>query len=292
MGRSSNTNRSTTQHLMGKRPLLINMPKFFSDDFAWACGEAKVSVVRRMICAGRDINSRNLKGWTGLIMAMSRKNIKIVRIMLAQSEIQLDRTNYYGITGLHEACLFNCVENVRLFLAHPTCTKDIVTMADKYGETAEMVAHKSGNQKCARLVREYLLKMDFIEQLEAEQRDLCLIESPLSNRKVDSILYKHLVGNDAYKKHRNEKQEQKLPHLQCSPGHSAKPPPPSSLIPSCPVCFENMKPPLRIFNCGNGHLICSVCKPKVTTNKCHCLSMYMGRATAMEQLVRQILCIM
>ena len=28
----------------------------------------------------------------------------------------------------------------------------------------------------------------------------------------------------------------------------------------CPVCYEIMSPPSRIFQCNNGHLICEACK--------------------------------
>ena len=63
----------------------------------------------------------------------------------------------------------------------------------------------------------------------------------------------------------------------------------SSLIPSCSICLHSLKPPLKIFNCGNGHLICSSCQPK--TNICFCKSKLKGKATAMEQMVGQILSI-
>ena len=71
-------------------------------------------------------------------------------------------------------------------------------------------------------------------------------------------------------------------------------PPPPSLIPECPACYEEMSPPRQIFTCGNGHLICSYCKPHIRDNRCinRCRSSYEGRATAMEQMVRQILGIM
>ena len=46
------------------------------------------------------------------------------------------------------------------FLAHNTCTKDIVRMENNYGETAEIMANSNGNHECARLVREYLENND------------------------------------------------------------------------------------------------------------------------------------
>jgi len=65
-----------------------------------------------------------------------------------------------------------------------------------------------------------------------------------------------------------------------------------NFVPECPVCYERMSPPMQIFTCGNGHVICSVCKDKVeeTRNMCiyRCGAVYAGRATAMEQMIRQI----
>jgi len=67
-----------------------------------------------------------------------------------------------------------------------------------------------------------------------------------------------------------------------------------ALIPECPVCYDELRPPLEIFTCGTGHLICSVCRPDIAGDMCvqRCGTRYSGRATAMEQMVRQILGIM
>jgi len=67
-------------------------------------------------------------------------------------------------------------------------------------------------------------------------------------------------------------------------------PNPASLIPECYVCLEAMKPPLEILNCTNGHLICSTCYPMLQVKVCgQCNGAITGKATAMEQMVRQIL---
>ena len=116
-------------------------------------------------------------------------------------------------------------------------------------------------------------------------------------RKRDATLEKHNVENKKFcaenektKKALHQELEKRLASSAGgAPGPSTPPPPssPASLLPSCPVCYERMKPPLQIFTCGNGHLICSSCKPEVTM--CYCQAMYTGRATAMEQMVRTIL---
>jgi len=58
----------------------------------------------------------------------------------------------------------------------------------------------------------------------------------------------------------------------------------------CPVCFDEMKPPTRIFQCTNGHLICGGCMAKMKGIKCPTCkeARIMGRAVAMEQLARTL----
>lgn len=38
--------------------------------------------------------------------------------------------------------------------------------------------------------------------------------------------------------------------------------------PECPLCMEIMTPPKKIYQCSEGHLVCSVCKPKMQNNIC------------------------
>ena len=37
---------------------------------------------------------------------------------------------------------------------------------------------------------------------------------------------------------------------------------------SCPVCFEQMKPPKKIFQCSNGHALCEQCKDNPALTSC------------------------
>ena len=144
-------------------------------------------------------------------------------------------------------------------------------------------------------------QMKELEKYETEckrKRDAMLEEFETNcKRKRDAMLQKHNVENKRFctknektKKALHQELEKRLASSAGgAPGPSTPPPPssPASLLPSCPVCYERMKPPLQIFTCGNGHLICSSCKPEVTM--CYCQAMYTGRATAMEQMVRMIL---
>ena len=38
--------------------------------------------------------------------------------------------------------------------------------------------------------------------------------------------------------------------------------------PECPLCMEIMTPPKKIYQCSEGHMVCSVCKPKMQNDLC------------------------
>ena len=62
-------------------------------------------------------------------------------------------------------------------------------------------------------------------------------------------------------------------------------------IPECPVCLSPMLPPVKIFSCERGHLICERCKPRVVVNTCVICRSPGGqtvRAFAVENLINEI----
>ena len=56
----------------------------------------------------------------------------------------------------------------------------------------------------------------------------------------------------------------------------------------CPVCCEEMAPPRTIWQCAEGHPVCSSCRPRLD-NCPSCRGAFMGRARGMERLVQAIL---
>jgi len=111
------------------------------------------------------------------------------------------------------------------------------------------------------------------------------------NCQMDELVAKHEEEVDENRKNysKSMKMKQKLQEELQSRLASVLPNP-TSFIPECYVCLERMKPPLEIMNCNNGHLVCSDCFPKLQVKNCgQCNSAINGRATAMEQMVRQLL---
>lgn len=61
----------------------------------------------------------------------------------------------------------------------------------------------------------------------------------------------------------------------------------SGLIPDCPVCLEPLAAPAQIHNCRNGHLVCGGCRPRLNSCATCRSGDYIGRAIAVEQIVRK-----
>ena len=57
--------------------------------------------------------------------------------------------------------------------------------------------------------------------------------------------------------------------------------------PECPICLDSLAPPARLYNCPEGHLLCSECRTKVEVCQL-CRKPVQGRATAMEQYLRAV----
>jgi len=54
----------------------------------------------------------------------------------------------------------------------------------------------------------------------------------------------------------------------------------------CPVCFNQMRPPLQIWQCGQGHAICETCKtnPQLSNTCPNCRKKIANRNTGMEKI--------
>merc|ERR1712179_628428 len=148
----------------------------------------------------------------------------------------------------------NKEEYVQIILAHPSCTKDFVNMkSPEFGETAETFAERLGRHGCVRMIREYL------------ENDVGQDEEDVATG-VEQMT------------------------LGSFPQTGSR----SALVPECPVCYERMMPPRNIYTCGNGHVICSDCKARMNETgnfRCtnHCGTRYTGRATTVEQMIREIM---
>ena len=55
----------------------------------------------------------------------------------------------------------------------------------------------------------------------------------------------------------------------------------------CPICFEEMRPPTRIWQCVDGHAICEGCRNRLDSKDCpSCSRTLEGRNIALEKMAR------
>jgi len=64
---------------------------------------------------------------------------------------------------------------------------------------------------------------------------------------------------------------------------STPPAPALPVYPECPVCFERLAPPAKIYQCTNGHLLCQTCQAKPNIPDCpYCHEGISGRNKGLE----------
>ena len=68
-----------------------------------------------------DVNKVNWRGVSPLLAAAWASHTEIVRILLAQPDINIDKSNCYGHTPLYAACMENKVDVVKILLLHNVC---------------------------------------------------------------------------------------------------------------------------------------------------------------------------
>ena len=131
---------------------------------------------------------------------------------------------------------------------------------------------------------------DFDFKQETEKKSF-LQTQQTENKSFNDFVAKSLEENRSEKKRKliefKDKVQDKKGRLQAGVGTSSSIQ--HQLIPECPVCLDPMAAPKKVYNCRNGHLICVTCKPKVKICATCRKGNYMGRATAMEQMIRKIM---
>merc|ERR1719430_465483 len=194
-----------------------------------------------------------------------------VKQMLADG-VNVNVRDSHGVCGLYRAVVAGSMETVSVLLA----CKDVVLCQEGDTRTSKTVLHIACVHNQLQVVKMILAHPACTRQA------VTATDHAGKTAEMVAVEFGNLACADLIRDF--------LSKPIAFPGPLSCPPTPSSLlVPECPVCMEKMKPPLRIFNCDNGHLICSTCRPRISEAKCHCRALYRGRATAMEQIIRQLI---
>ena len=131
----------------------------------------------------------------------------------------------------------------------------MVEELDKEFEDKMAALVKEKQEKRVEIAEKVKVKQE--RQVQVDQETLAKLEKEHKAEREE--LMEEMWGQaDEGKEEKDNKQA--ASNHQDQPNSAPPPPPPA---PDCPICFESMTPPTRIFQCGNGHLVCGACKPKL-----------------------------
>jgi hypothetical protein len=271
-----------------------------------ACNRNSVECVRLFLahpaCNKHIVTLVDKKGKTAEMRASTRGNHDCVRMIKEFLDKEKNKENTeqdvprmmerlrLGDVGVADV---NSVRLERMTMAELGDGIEKMTALEPVMEAAKNTFESEHKQEVDKLEAEYQalienhkIKMNNVLDRQDQEKNSCkkyCLENKNKKQALQAELQQRLDHSPPLLK---------VPSAPSAPSALFLPPSPASLIPECPICMESMRPPLQIFSCNNGHLICSICKPRMNGIMCHCQEMYMGRATAMEQMVRQILGIM
>ena len=229
--------------------------------------------VTQLLADGADVNAIH-KGSTGLIEAIECYQHKIVETLLACPDIDVNIRCSSGNTALGMAVLYENTVAVSNILSREDTKLDSIEY-----ETEETALHYACVDNGDNNYNE-----EYVHMILAHPgctKDLIIMknkEGKTAEQCAEANSYHGCVRLIREYLAYHEDVGRICPLL--------------SLIPECPACLKKMKPPIRVYTCGNGHVICFPCITRVnqTENMCvsRCGSMYTGRATTVEQMIREI----
>lgn len=121
--------------------------------FLLSCLNNDVTLLRLILPANPDLNRLTRFGGVGLTPACEKGHLEIVKILLADTDINVNHTNFVGWTPLLEAIVLNDGGDtqqaiIRLLLDNGASPH----MTDKYGKTPLELAREKGYEPIARLL--------------------------------------------------------------------------------------------------------------------------------------------
>jgi len=254
----------------------------------WACRRNNPECVslygedRR--CSAQLLNLKNNAGNTPVMLAVERGHLECVREMEKLAGVDFETRNSQGETMIEVARRCDHHQIVQFLEMR-------IDQPDMRGAQAEIRgAHADRDAPhVAADVASNTLDNRSLTEIAEELASIEAIGSVMESE-IDILEEKHreeMNRNIVQNKARQDDLKRRMQDRLNSSTSTAPPAPQAIVIPECPACLEEMRPPLQIFNCRNGHFICSVCRPSVSICTM-CRMEYMGRATGVEQMIRQM----
>lgn len=274
--------------------------KTLNECFLEACKNMDAKKVESAINLGCDINCVDPKFKYSALMWSSGPyfNYEIMNLILQQPGIDVNYDRKNPVAGaLHAACyygnpaamtLLSSVRGLNVNIqdtegktaahyavtkGHTDCLEVLAqiqgvdfNIKNNDGETVLLCAYSQGRKDLVKV----LLAYPGVNVKTRDKEGMALID--LARKNEDAEILKLIPGTMEYQL---EVLAQKVSSMEMK-----------TSIPECPVCFNPISPPKRMFQCMDGHVVCGDCKPNIRICPT-CRGAMGGRAHAFEQFLRE-----
>ena len=117
--------------------------------FVRLCSDGDLEGVRAALQGGVDVNSLDRDGWTGLMMALSRRHTAVARLLLGQEGIDVNIVSCVGETALHKAAGHNKNSECLATLLPQTTSVNLKGLG---GHTPLWLAVRNNAVRCLKLL--------------------------------------------------------------------------------------------------------------------------------------------
>lgn len=253
-----------------------------STDLLTAVTSGNVVDVKRMIEDGECLDQQDEDGNTGLHLSIIGHHYNIA-VRLLNSGCRLDLTNNQGLTPLQ---LANKCENGEVFRLAIQLTMKDRSQKDKMEKKRKLIVDSENNKEdfideILNIDSSMLLK----SRLEASTNNLHNAKKVVSNlehnlttvRQVVDDLETQLVTSKSLvnqlemevgKLKSDLERENRKKARRISNSLPTAKTVDMSLLDSCSVCLEVPRPPLKVFQCPEGHIFCEECKDRPEMTNC------------------------
>jgi ankyrin repeat protein len=143
-----------------------------------AASGGHAEAIRQLLAAGANVNARNRHGTTALMAAADNGHAKVVRLLLAAGADVNAQNRSMGAPALIYAARDGHAKVVRLLLAAGAN----VNAQDRWGETALMLAERTGKTGVVRAINSFLANRIGLNELD---RGIPF---------MDRLVYYHILG--------------------------------------------------------------------------------------------------
>ena len=253
-----------------------------------------LTVLKKFLQADFDLNLRGKDGQNILHYAVRYDKLEIVKYILDSQLIDINDTDTYKNTPVHYACSLGKLELLKVLLKYdPDVTitnaaglscldvagrylnnrgdkEQYINLIQQYMKQKEDARDNEEIQRAERKLREVKLEVLLKKKEKKIAAIAHLIEMKSELEGVEKELEEHSAMEREISGLRKQLQEIKNGKTPSNWRSLIEISENISFIDDsgCPICCHSLKPPVKIYQCSQGHYFCEKCKRNHTMTRC------------------------